>query len=201
VQGKNFGTATLPGPQNGRFVAYEIEIHTPAEHFKSGRTYDMEITVKHKCIDGDFRYQLNLAFLYRKEPGATKPVFQKIDLMNLPNPSSNEGSDIITDKLHPLNFMFDEESDIVSNTPFNYFIYEGSNTSPPCEEFVYWIIPEETFKISSTVISMFMDSLLDPKSEVPNPVNTGNNRVVMKLGKRFIEFYDLSANFIVKPKV
>ena len=92
-----------------------------------------------------------VSFLYDKEPGATRKVFEKIDLMNLPNPAVEVGEDVLKAKLHPFDFLYDDETDVVQNAPFNYFIYQGSNTSPPCEEYVIWIIPDKRFKVSTTI--------------------------------------------------
>jgi len=43
---------------------------------------------------------------------------------------------------------------------------------------------------------MFMDALIDPESDVPNPITSGNNRVIMKLNKRWIRYYDFSLGVI-----
>lgn len=80
------------------------------------------------------------------------------------------------EKLNPLDFLYDDKNDVENSRPFNYYIYHGSMTAPPCAENVIWIIPEETMEISSTVIGMFMDSLIDPEDDSPNPTTSGNNR-------------------------
>jgi carbonic anhydrase len=33
----------LPGPVVGKFLAYEIVIHTPGEHFVAKKNFDMEV--------------------------------------------------------------------------------------------------------------------------------------------------------------
>jgi hypothetical protein len=47
-------------------------------------------------------------------------------------------------------------------------------------------------EISSTIVGMFMDSLIDPDDTAEFPTTSGNNRVVMKMGKRYMEYYDLT---------
>lgn len=160
-----------------QFEAYEIQIHTPAEHFYQTKAMDLEVQILHRSISGSPKWAANLSFLYKSTPGVTKNVFQKLDIMNLPNPKENIGKNVIREKLHPLNFLFDEEKDATAATPFNYYIYTGSQTQPPCAEYVYWIIADEQMEVSSSVIGMFMDSLIDPDSPEEYPVTSGNNRV------------------------
>lgn len=51
-------------------------------------------------------------------------------------------------------------------------------TQPPCAEFTTWIIANDRPALSSTIISMFRDSLMDPNKQ-GNGVrfNMGNNRI------------------------
>ena len=75
--------------------------------------------------------------------------------------------------------MYDDDADATRDRPFNYYFYSGSNTAPPCAEYVYWIVSEEEIGISSTVIGMFYDALNNPEEEFPS-VSTGNNRYIFK---------------------
>jgi len=43
LHGKSFGIMRPPPPQRDIFEAFEIQIHTPAEHFKNSIPYDMEV--------------------------------------------------------------------------------------------------------------------------------------------------------------
>ena len=43
--------------------------------------------------------------------------------MNLPNPAVEVGENVLKAKLHPFDFLYDDETDVVQNAPFNYFIY------------------------------------------------------------------------------
>jgi len=87
---------------------------------------DLEVQILHRSISGNPKWAANLSFLYKKAPGATKNVFSKVDFMNLPNPKENVGKDVIKEKIHPLNFLFEEEKDATAASPFNYYIYTGS---------------------------------------------------------------------------
>jgi len=50
------------------YAAKEIMIHTPAEHTMAGHKYDMEIQVLHVSIEGNFRNQAILSFLFNTSP-------------------------------------------------------------------------------------------------------------------------------------
>ena len=66
--------------------------------------------------------------MYRRAPGETRAVFNKIDLLNLPNPTSEVNKDAIKDKLNVLDFMFDDPGMVANDHPFSYWFYEGSMT-------------------------------------------------------------------------
>lgn len=57
-----------------------------------------------------------------------RPVFNKIDYMNLPDPHNNLPKDVVKDSLHVLDFLFDDRSQIMNNEPFKYYRYMGSMT-------------------------------------------------------------------------
>ena len=61
-----------------------------------------------------------------------------------------------------MNFIFDTFEEVYNEIPFSYFKYQGSRTSPPCEEAVTWFVVSEIFPVSSTVLVMFRDVLNIP---------------------------------------
>lgn len=56
-----------------------------------------------------------------------------------------------------MNFIYDDENKILASTPFNYYKYMGSKTSPPCEESVVWFVVDGNMKVGPTILAMFRD--------------------------------------------
>ena len=50
---KSFGRIIMTDPVTVTFQAEEILIRTPAEHFISGKKFDMEIQVLHTAVMGE----------------------------------------------------------------------------------------------------------------------------------------------------
>ena len=64
--------------------------------------------------------------------------------------------------------------------PFNYFTYEGSLTSPGCDEFVTWYIADVPFAINNVALEFMKDSTFEsdhcsPHKYLPT-FFTGTNR-------------------------
>jgi len=57
---------------------------------------------------------------------------------------------------------------------------------------------DEELSISSTVVGMFRDSLVDP--QYPDVPVEGNNRSLQKINKRTIEYYDPADTHASVPK-
>tara|TARA_B110000503_G_C7098751_1_gene392842 strand:+ start:729 stop:872 length:144 start_codon:yes stop_codon:yes gene_type:complete len=41
-----------------------------------------------------------LAFLFKRTPGSVKTIWEKVDVLNLPNPVTNKGENVIRDDLN-----------------------------------------------------------------------------------------------------
>lgn len=102
--------------------------------------------------------------MYKASPGETREVFKLFDLLNLPNPHSNLNAPL-KGPIHPFSFIWDEKEDVLNGRPFSYYKYMGSNTQPPCAENVLWLIADHPMGLSTTVIAMFRDALIDPNDK------------------------------------
>lgn len=61
-------------------------MHTPAEHSLGGKTPDMEIQIIHESIEGNFKNQAVVSFLFESTPGKSNEAISEWNLINLPNP-------------------------------------------------------------------------------------------------------------------
>ena len=52
------------------------------------------------------RNQLVLSFLFKRTPGASRTIFDNIDILNLPNPVQNIQEKVITQDIHVKNKYF-----------------------------------------------------------------------------------------------
>lgn len=52
-----------------------------------------------------------MTFLYTEDPGEVRAVFNKIDLINLPNAEINLGENVMREKLHVMSFLYDDDKD------------------------------------------------------------------------------------------
>lgn len=72
------------------------------------------------------------------------------------------------------------EADTHKHLPFNYFTYEGSLTTPGCDEFVSWYIIDLPFSINNVALEFMHDSTYEtdhcsPHKYLPT-FFTGTNR-------------------------
>jgi carbonic anhydrase len=105
-----------------------------------------------------------VSLLYERVPGDVKPVFKAFDLINLPNAQDNVSQ--LQKDIHPLQFLYDYENQVMNATPFSYYKYMGSQTQPPCAENVLWIVAQEPLAVSTTVLSMFKDAVNNERDKL-----------------------------------
>jgi carbonic anhydrase len=166
-------TLVIRHPNFGRIItndgtvyqAYEIRIHTPAEHRINYKRYDMEIQIIHqgKTV-GDIAKQVVLSFLFEKKAGATNKFLDNIDFFNLPshlNPKVD-----LTEKLN-INSLFysspvkGKEEATVSK-PFSFYTYQGSLPFPPCTESTIVYVVSQPMRIGTTALTLFKEALRIP---------------------------------------
>ena len=178
------------------YYAQEIVFHTPSEHTKNGKAYDMEIQIIHYGqTKGDIAKQVILSFLIQKKPGVYNKFLDDLDIFNLPNPLNKE-RDILTNLYIPKLFYNSDDEDIPVMKPFSFYTYQGSLTTPPCTENTIIFVASKPIELGSTAIQLFQEAL-----RIPDIMNEKgdiilsdwipmSNRNIQPLNGRPVFFYD-----------
>lgn len=184
----NLGKAiTCNGNQ---YIAEEINVHTPSEHTKEGRRFDMEIQfVFYGVSKGDIAKQVVLSFLFEKKAGYYNRFIDDLDFYTLPNPVETEKF-ILNDLFIPKIFYSvsgdtNTENEFVTMKPFSFYTYEGSLTQPPCSESTIHYVASEPLPIGSVVLDLAMEALRMP--DMKRDDSLGQSTVVRDTS--FIENY------------
>lgn len=64
-----------------------------------------------------------MAFLFKRTPGSVKTIWENVDVLNLPNPVTNKGENVIRDDLNIMNFLYDSVNELVNPPEFGYYKY------------------------------------------------------------------------------
>ncbi len=198
---------TVNDPDGAEYEAYELRFHTPAEHTVQGKRYDMEIQIMHKPItEGDFFKHAAVSFFVESTDGAFNKFFDQFDPLYLPDRFVQE---VQLENNISYEWLFVNDANSIKDTSFSYYTYVGSKTTPQCNEFTTWYIAEEPIQVSSSIITMFSESLnvnvegLDEGTlggAVTNSAiddvldefygDTGNYRETQPINGREVRFFD-----------
>lgn len=139
-----------------RFELKQFHFHGPSEHLVGGRSFPMEVHFVHQNEEGDYAV-VGLLF----EEGEFN------ELMNeLPSFRVERGEDPHAD---PVDF-----NELVVGRE-EYFLYNGSLTTPPCTEGVRWVVLKRPIIASPEQIQHFHDLL-----------GFDNNRPIQPHNSRFV---------------
>lgn len=148
------------------YIAEEITVHTPSEHLKEGKRFDMEIQfIFYGVSKGDIAKQVVLSFLFEKKAGFYNKFVDDLDFYSLPNQKDPEKF-ILNNLFIPRIFHSvtgdNDSEDVISLKPFSFYTYEGSLTMPPCSEDTIHYIAAETIPIGSVVLELAYEALRVP---------------------------------------
>lgn len=122
-----------PLPTSDVLILKQFHFHAPGEHRINGAQSSAEVHLVHETSDGLVRAVL----VVRVMTGTTNHWFDSIlAVRNLPV-GANTTIDINPLQLFPSSLV---EKDGHLMTHSNYYSYNGSLTTPPCTEGVYWIV-------------------------------------------------------------
>lgn len=168
-------------PDGSVYQAKEIQFHSPSEHLIEGKRLDLEMEVVHYGITkGDIYKKLVLSILFVSSPGSLNKFFDKINVYDLPNPIDRYRE--IPDSIFiPYVFFKSEDDDMNIMKPFSFYTYQGSMTTPPCEETVIHYVTSSPIPLSNTSITLMKEAL-----RVPDMIDTKGN---LKIDNNVYENY------------
>ena len=114
----------------------QIRLHAPSEHKVDGKQYDMEMHIVHHYKGTDSHLGAMIAIFFDTSGTNVNPyfidsIFKVVD-MEGPNAA---GQILMADFLKKVDFS-------------EYWSYEGSLTTPPCEEGIKWTVISDVQYIS-----------------------------------------------------
>ena len=171
----NTVTFTRDGYEND-FELFNIHYHIPSEHRINGKASDAEIHLVHmKKLkdgqnDGDMgNVLLVIGIMFKIEGSTPDPTWDKLNINKPDTAISNLDLTQWVKLTNPL------------------FFYDGSLTTPKCDETVNWIVMPKEVKITQEQF----DSL---KSSIYKVYPNGNEREIQDLNGRKIWYYDGQAS-------
>ena len=128
-----------------------------------GHRYDMEIQAIYES-NGDKQASNEraiLSFLFKIEPGKHNDFLENLDLTRIPNVVATNPPFLSGDTSSiSLSGMWVQDQKKYPDD-FEYFYYEGSLTSPQCDEGVFWYVISDPFEIGNAYVTMISEALND----------------------------------------
>lgn len=149
----------------------------------------------HEAVAGDFKKKAVLALVFEKKAGINNGFWDTVDVMDLPNADHPKGEGLIKQDFHLFQMLFETlaEAECNKHLPFNYFTYDGSLTTPGCDEFVSWYVMDLPFAINNVALEFMHDSTFEsdhcsPHKYLPT-FFTGTNRKQQPRHDRPVHYY------------
>lgn len=162
---------------------WQVNFHSPSEHTRNGKRYDLEMQMIHKDIKGHQVAGISILFEKQGKPSMLLDLLTEYGLPQKPWDEFYVNK--ATSKTHMLRKTETQGApnlkDIDFGTVVNgsaYYTYIGSGTTPPCEPNQIWYVRQFPAKATGDQIDMFKDLLLNL-----NPPG-GNYRETQPLNNR-----------------
>ena len=163
---ENTGHAIQDSVKPGNYVIYlgkrfelkQFHFHSPSEHTVNGKSFPMEVHLVHQNDESDY-FVVGLLF---KTGNHNKFIDQ------LPSFRKSRGED---PRSNPIDF-----NDLITDSK-DYFLYNGSLTTPPCTEGVRWIVLKQPIIASSEQIQHYHDLLGFDNNR---PIQPHNSRLILE---------------------
>lgn len=140
-----------------RYELKQFHFHSPSEHTVAGKEYAMEVHLVHQTEGGEYAVVGLLV-----EEGERSELMDRLPSFRVARGESPYGDPIDYDEL------VTDRGD--------YFLYNGSLTTPPCTEGVQWIVIKHPVIASPEQIQHFHDLLGFDNNR---PVQPHNSRMIL----------------------
>jgi carbonic anhydrase len=142
------------------FDLLQFHFHAPSENHINDRSYPLEAHLVHADKIGN----LAVVAVMFEEGSANKGLKNAWSMMPKDTGDRHELPEVVAvDDLLPKNR--------------DYYRFNGSLTTPPCSEGVYWLVMKNSMVASKAQINAFSDVLHEPNNR---PLQTVNSRVILK---------------------
>jgi carbonic anhydrase len=137
-----------------RFELRQLHFHTPSEHLLAGAAFAMEVQLLHESAAGELAV---VAVVFRE--GAPNAALEKL-CSHLPRGAGERR--ILEAPVSPEALMPAQR---------DYYRYNGSLTTPPCTEGVWWLVLKHPLEASSTQIRDLSRAVGGPNARPAQAVN------------------------------
>lgn len=152
VNYKAGSTLTIDGHQ---FELKQFHFHAPSENTIKNKSFPMEAHFVHADKDGNLAV---IALMF--EEGAANPEIEKV-WAQMPQEAGNT---------EQLKSIVDGAALLPSNK--DYYRFNGSLTTPPCTEGVWWVVLKDAVTASTEQIEKFSHTMHHPNNRPVQPVNS-----------------------------
>lgn len=152
-----------------QYVSAQYHLHTPSEHHIDGASSAVELHIVHKLFSlfSDTNSYAVIGLLFDINDTATNTLFSQIDFTTTARVNFKT---IMTDYL----------------TKYPTFHYQGSFTTPNCDEIVNWYVVQQKFSITTAELN----TLKTNATHILNP----NNRDIQNLNGRTVRLISQGCN-------
>lgn len=148
-----------------KYRLVNIHFHLPSEHTLNKQRYPMEVHLVHEDNKGKLAV---IAVLLKK---GHFNRFLATEIVNLP-PEKDKINSAFEIKINPL-WALPSKKD--------FYIYQGSLTTPPCTEDVTWIVMQQPIEASAQQIAFIEKRVINDNSR---PVQELDGRPITLVGKK-----------------
>lgn len=165
-----FGSVSFQG---STYKVLQFHFHTPSEHQIDGRSTDLEMHIVHQKVGSSGTADLLvMGILFDANQTTSHAFLQQLQPHSFPTMTKESSSAASTlDLAQLMNW----------NVPNSFYTYQGSLTTPKCDETVTWIVYQTTQAMSKEELLSF--------SKAMKHHGVSNNRLIQPLHSRPITLF------------